>query len=479
MCITNSVYAEESGNILEFKIESRASFAGGENTPFWLVNNIQGLGSPKFNNGWVRASAIKNIDSQKKFSWGAGVDLVGGWNLISPFRIQQLFGEIKYRRLWIMAGSREMWGFYNNRHLSSGDLFLSGNAMPIPQFRIGTYDFAPFWGTNGWFSVKAYLAYGKFTDSKWQKDWVAYGSNRTSGVLFCSRGLWFRFGKESDFPITADIGVEMGTQFAGTVYKDGKVLRMPHKFVDWVKAFIPVPGNSDTLMEEQTNVQGNMTGEYTISLSYVPNSDWRFRAYFEHYFEDHSQMFLEYGPWKDGLWGLEISFPKNRFVNSLVYEFITTKDQTGAVNHDWTPEVPSQVSGRDNYFNHYLYNAWQNWGMTMGTPLAISPIYNKNHILTIYNTRFLAHHIGLKGNPLDNLSWRVLLTFSRNWGTYWLPLEEVMNNFSGLVEISYSPQNWKGFFANGALAWDHGPLLGNNFGGMISFGFQGAFFFHK
>lgn len=464
---------------LVYKIESLATFSNGENTPFWLVSNKFGLGSPRLNNGYVRGEIFKPVSPTSKTDFGMGIDLVGGWHLPGVFRVQQLYGELKHKQLWINIGSREFLPLYNDIRLSSGDLLFSGNSLPIPQLRIGTYDFAPFWGCKGWFSIKAYLAYGFFTDSKWQKSWVREGADHTSGVLFCSRGLWFRFGNESKFPLTFDFGAQMGTQFGGTVFKDGHVINMPTGIVDWLKSLIPMTGNSATPTGEQTNVQGNMAGEYNISLSYSPKPGWDLRAYFEHYFEDHSQMFMEYGLWKDGLWGLELKFPENPFVSKFVYEFVNTTDQSGAVNHDSTPEIPEQVSGRDNYYNHYLYGAWQTWGMTMGSPLAISPLYNRSHVLTIYNTRFKANHFGLEGLPIDNLKWRILLTFTQNWGTYWLPLPKKMDNCSGLIELEYNPSFLKGWFAKGALAWDSGDFLGNNFGGMISIGYQGNFSIKK
>lgn len=453
--------------------ETRASFASGEYTPFWLVSNIHGLGAPMFNNGYVRGSAVLSMRFNRKLEWGGGIELAGAWNLPWAFSVQQLYGEMHYRSLWISFGSRNYESEVVNRRLSSGDLLYSGNSMSIPQLRVGTTGFAPFWGTDGWFSIKAYLAYGKFTDSRWMKHWASPESIRTSGVWYCSRGLWFRGGNLEKFPLTFDIGVEMGTQFGGTIYKDNEVIKMPMRFVDWLKAFIPVPGGEDTPEEEQTNVQGNMTGEYTINLSYSPTPDWNIRLYWEHFFEDHSQMFLEYGIWKDGLWGGEITFPKNPFVDKFVFEYIATKDQTGPVNHDYTPEIPEQVSGGDSYYNHYLYGAWQNWGMSIGTPLALSPLYNKDHKVFISNNRILASHFGVTGSPIEGLDWRFLLTFSRNWGTYRYPYPDVYKNCSGLVELTFSPSFFKGWFVKGAFAWDSGKLLGNNTGGMISIGKTG------
>lgn len=458
-----------------YKVETRATFAGGENTPFWFVSNIHGLGAPKLNNGYVRGSVFKSISSDEKFSWGAGIDLNGAWNLPGAFRVQQLFAEIKYRNLWLSFGSRNFRSLYNNHKLSSGDLLFSGNSLPIPQLKIGTYGFAPFWGTNGWFSVNLYLSYGMFTDSKWQKAWVELPSQRNSGVLFCGRGLWLRAGNFDKFPLTFDIGIEMGTQFAGTIYSNDKKIKMPHKFIDWIKALIPMSGGETTPEGEQINIQGNMTGEYSMSTSFSPSPEWNIRAYWEHYFEDHSQMTFEYGWWKDGLWGIEVTFPKNRYLSKFVFEYVATYDQSGAVLNNYSPEIPEQVSGRDGYYTHYLYGVWQTWGMTIGTPLAISPLYNRSHQLTLYDTRFHAFHLGFEGHPLNNLDWRFLLTFSKNWGTYYRPLPDIMNNCSGLLEIKYHSHKIKGLYAKAAIAWDKGRLLGNNFGGMISLGYEGNF----
>lgn len=458
---------------LDYNVEAHSTFAGGENTPFWLVSNIEGLGSPEFNNGYIRGRVYKREDSGKRLSWGAGMDIVGAWNLTSNFRIQQMYVEMHYRSLQIRIGSKNEESEYNDRRLSTGDLLFSGNAPAIPGLRIGTTGFSPFWGTKGWLAVKVYLEYGIFTDSRWIKNWVNPETQWPSGILFCSRGLWLRIGKKETYPLTLDLGIEMGTQFGGTIHSPEGVIKMPSGFLDWIKAFIPVAGNSSTPESEQTNVQGNMAGEYNVAIAWQPSSDWKVRLYYEHYFEDHSQMFLEYGRWKDGLIGLEITFPRNPFVKKMVYEYIATKDQTGAVNHDYTPEIPEQVSGRDGYYSHYLYGAWQNWGMTMGSPLAISPIYNRNHVLSIYDSRFITNHFGLEGQPFDFLEWRALLTFSRNWGTYNRPFPYQMNNFSSFLEITGRVPKLSGWYAQASIAFDHGKLLGNNFGGGLTIGYEG------
>ncbi|MDE6768279.1 MAG: hypothetical protein K2J78_00980, partial [Muribaculaceae bacterium] len=71
--------AAHSPDSLRYETEVYATSSTGKNTPFWLLSNRQGLGSPKRNFGYARAAIFKDIDKSKRFSWGAGVDLVGAW----------------------------------------------------------------------------------------------------------------------------------------------------------------------------------------------------------------------------------------------------------------------------------------------------------------------------------------------------------------------------------------------------------------
>lgn len=461
---------------IRYLAEGRATFSSGQNTPFWLMNNLQGLGSPRKDNGYIRGAVFRDLNRSKRFSWGGGIDLVGGWRMTAPFSIHQLYGELKYRSLTVMLGSKEIYGDFNDPRLSSGNLLYSGNAMPIPQLRIGISEYAPFWGTKGWFSVKGYFAFGMFTDSGWQKSWASANTKRTEDVLFHSKGLWLRGGKPSEFPLTGEIGIEMASQFGGTSITGDRIIKMPHKLIDWVKALIPFAGGKTTPIDEQINVQGNMLGAYNFAVSWLPQADWSIKAYFEHYFEDHSQMTFEYG-WKDGLWGVEVQLPKNPFVSTIVGEFLTSKDQTGAVFNNKEPLIPEQVSGRDFYYDHYIYSGWQHWGMGIGNPLAISPIYNKNHLIAFLDTRIVAYHLAFAGNPTSDIGYRCLFSFSRNWGTYGKPLPDVLNNFNSLIEVEWRPKKLSGWSAKLGIASDAGELLGKSVGVMLSISKSGIISF--
>ena len=157
----------EWNDSIRYHAEIGASFSGGQHTPFWMANNQYGLASITRNNGYLRAGVFHDMDTTKRFTWGAGADLAVAARFTSVFVVQQLYGEVKYRCLNLLLGSKELNGFMHNSDLGSGNMMFSGNARPIPQLRIGIFDYADVWGTKGWFGVKLYGAFCMFTDNRW------------------------------------------------------------------------------------------------------------------------------------------------------------------------------------------------------------------------------------------------------------------------------------------------------------------------
>lgn len=459
-----------------YKIETGINFSNGSYAPFWFVSNKQGLSSVTTDNGYIRAGVFRPLEKEKKFSCSWGVDVVSGYGFTSSFVLQQAYLDLQYHCWNVSIGSKERYGELKNSFLSSGALTFSGNARPVPQIRIsvpGYWNFKP----NGLFAIKGHLAYGIFTDDSWQKDFVKGHNKYTEHVLYHSKALFVRVGNEKRFPLAFEGGLEMAAQFGGnSFHRNGSNYEktdMPNHLRDFFKVLVPSSGDSTTPMGEQTNIYGNHVGSWHLFLSYKFDT-WKLRTYYEHYFEDHSMMFWQYG-WKDCLAGVEITFPKNRIIGELVYEYLGTKDQTGPVYHDTTEWIPDQISAVDNYYNHGIYTGWQHWGMAMGTPLLISPIYNKDGNITFKGNRVKAHHWGVSGRPSQEMDYRVLVSYSKNWGTYNDPFEEIEKNVSTLFEWGYAPrwlENWK---LTASLAFDRGDLIGNNSGGMITIRKTGIF----
>lgn len=496
---------------LRYRAEAGTSLGSRDFNPLWFQANRYGFSAVKGNSGWLRLSLFKDLDKEERFSWGAGVDLGVAQHFQSTFMPQQLYGEIKYRCLNAMLGAKEMNDGFLDQELSSGALTSGWNARPIPQLRVGIFDYANFWGCKEMFAVKGYIAYGAFSDNWWLKRWVnPEVSKYTLNQLYCSRAIAFRFGNENKFPLVGELGLQMDTEFGGKTWfpdryqtdaNGNKILdangnpvkgawsQHPETLKAWLKALIPMGGSPDTDPGEQVNVEGNMFGNWTFALRWQDPKGWMVKLYYQHFFEDHSMLFFDY-PWKDGLYGIQGKLPKNPFVSDIVYELIYSKDQASSVYWDHTPEIDYQISGRDGYYTHYIYNGVQHWGQGLGNPLFISPVYNSNHGLTFYSNRIVAHHLGFRGEPCSQVSYRVLLSHTRAWGTYARPLKKVYGTFNGMLQVNYHPKQLPGFDFSVAGALDKGTRYnipttdwysgtGTNIAAMFTVSYSGAFKFKK
>lgn len=469
----------QNNNIHQFtyQIESSAYIADGTYSPLWFTSNKYGLVGNKPNAAYLRT--IISYQKRFKHNWQfkTGIDFSGGVNVISNYHLHQFYVDFEWNILNFSFGRKEQSTFplMKNERLSSGMLVEGANTRPIPQIRAEITDFLSIPGTNDWLAFKGHLAYGQFAENDWQKDFVNPSSYYVKNVLYHSKSLMLRLGNKKKVPIEFEFGILMAAQFGGDQYiknADGtekKILDMPDNFKAYWKAFFPQAGGSDTPEGEQVNVEGNHVGSWNFALNYYLH-DWKFRVYLEHYFEDTSEMFWEYGRWKDGQLGLEIFFPKSRWVSSLVWETMCTKDQAGPLLYDgfWGQFPEYQISANDNYYNHYIYGAWQYWGMGMGNALLPGPLYNKNHTITFKSNRVRSQHIGLEGTPFPEWNYRLMLSYTRHWGTYGNPLDKKRKQFNSLFEWTYTPQKLKGWSGSVSLGLDRGNYLGNSTGVMLS-----------
>lgn len=485
MWATGTHALEIPDSTYSYNAEVAASVSTGESTPFWLANNRYGLSSLKKSNGYVRAGIFKHEHYDRRFDWCAGADLAVPWNFTSKFVVQQLYGGVRYRSLNLTVGAREWTNGVVDPNLSSGDMLLSTNARPIPQvmLEMPQYQFVPF--TRRWLAVRGYFSVGMYTDGAWERSREGDMGSYIEHRMLHTKALFLRVGDPERHPFTFEGGLEMAAQWGGTFHGHNfytgqpYVVKLGRSFKDFWNVLIPKSGGDSSdpnQMGEITNVLGNHVGQWSAAVNWRPrNIDWGFRLYYEHFFDDHSMMFFDH-VWKDMLLGFEVEFPRNPFVRKFVYEYLNTKDQSGAVYWDKTPDIPEQVSGADDYYSHSLYTGWQTWGMGQGNPLLISPIYNIPGQFDSYeflNNRIKGHHFGWEGSPLDELDYRVLLTLTRSWGSYFHPAPRIRHNFNGLVELTYRPRRLKGWSGRLGIGWDGGCLLGRSFGAMLTISKKG------
>lgn len=473
-CHTTFLYGQTTDPSLTYHVETGATAGRGNYAPLWFTANRNGLSSIEPNSAYLEAGLTFNRKLKHHWNLQAGLDLATAANNTSAFIIQQAYADISWQCLSMSVGSKERDPFGKNPQLSSGGMVEGNNTRPVPQVRVGIEEFTDVPFTNAWLKVKGYIAYGRFTDDRWQRDYVAVNKQYVEDILYHSKSLLFRIGKKEKFPLELDFGMIMAAQFGGKVYEydanrhPKQIYTMPNGIKEFFDVFIPGKGGDDSPWGDQVNILGNHVGSWNLSLSYYLDN-WVLRGYYEHFFDDHSQMFFEYGRWKDGHIGLEVTLPHNRWVSTFVWEGLATKDQTGPMLYDGFAGHFSeyQISAKDNYYNNYYYQSWQHWGMGMGNPLLPAPLYNEDGSLLFKSNRILSQHIGFNGNPSKEISYRVLMSYTRHWGTYDNPLDEVRKQFNSLYEVTYSPRKLRGWSISAAQGLDHGTYLGNNTGGML------------
>lgn len=461
----------------------RGTAGAGDNAPFWFTSNRYGLGAIGNYTALGRAYIKRDIDADSLRFWkvGYGVDLAAGYGNQSYFNIQQAYLEAGWKMLALSLGQKERQSELKNPELTSGGLVLGMNSRPIPQVRIEMPDFWAVPGTKGIFSFKAHLAYGLYTDNKWQRDFTAQTQNLyTQNSWFHSKALFIRLGNYKLFPLEITGGLEMACQFGGKGYNlvdyAGSPIVGPVNLGGnlWT-ALIPGQG-SDVNDYVVSNSAGNHIGSWHVRLDWKARK-WNLGIYMEHMFEDQSQMFMQYGFWKDMLLGLEVNLPKNPYISTIVYEHNGTMNQSGPLYHDATPENPLQISAKDNYYDNHVYGSWQHGGFVMGNPTLISPMYNTYLIgdnnLRHYFNRVDVHHIGLKGKPCNQIDWRVMYTHEKTLGSYDRPTKNPLYGNFILIEARYILKKVNGLSITASYGHNDGELLGNSNAGMLTVAWDG------
>lgn len=468
---------------VQYSFAAQGTAGAGDNAPFWFTNNRYGLGTTDNYSGLARVALWRNVETDSLWFWrfGYGVDLVSPINSENGyFNVQQAYLDIEWKILRLSIGQKERPSELKNPYLSTGGMTMGINARPIPQVRAEMPEFWPVPGTKGIFSFKGHLAYGMYTDSKWQKNFNAGTDNiYTTGSMFHSKALFMRLGNRELFPLELTGGLEMSCQFGGTgwnlkQYGGGAMKQGLDLGGNLWTAFLP--GGGDVNDENYTNAAGNHVGSWHLRLDLL-QKNWTVGVYMEHMFEDHSQMFMQYGFWKDMLLGLEVKLPENPFLSAIVYEYNKTMHQSGPIYHDRTEENPQQISARDEYYSNHIYGSWQMGGFVIGNPLVLSPIYNTylGHAgnLSSWHNRVRVHHIGLMGNPSQEWSWRIMYTHHLSLGTYINPVDDPCSANYLLLETTYRPRWCRGLSFAASYGHNDGDLLGKSNGAMLTVCFNG------
>lgn len=324
--------------------------------------------------------------------------------------LDRLYFGISWKKLHLDLGMKDRYFDYNGLSLTGGDLAYSGNARNLPGYNLST-DFIYIPYTRKIIGFKANFA-----------DYMMIDNRYVDKALLHNEALFVKITPIKRLSLT--LGLEMWSQWGGTSEKYG---RQPSSFNDYLRVMFGRSGGDDATQSDQINVLGNHLGRELIRL------DWHaddFTVTFQHDipFEDKSGMRFQNFP--DGVNTLNFSFKdRDKWVTDILLEFVYTKWQSGP-QHD-RPATDEELEknpdnkrvilgGCDNYFNNGEYRSgWTYYGNTIGLPLFTPmPAEEDGKVLGVCNNRVTAWHFGLRGNAAGKVPYKLLFTYSRNFGKY-------------------------------------------------------------
>lgn len=486
------------GALADIQVEYQASLTAQASTsslsPYMLGSWNQGRYA-EGNCLWQEAGIIKHLNLSKRFDWSAGLDYIAGtgekteyarwhestdtWGVSSArrnaFRLQQLFGEVKYRAAILTLGMKESHSLIVDDNLSSGDLTRSNNATPIPGVGAGFIDFVDIPFTKGWLQINGEIMYGRMMDSRFKtREFNFYDGVYSQSLWYNYKRCYFRTNPDKNFYIT--IGMQAAGMFGGwdSKYMGGVIVRTDKrgfKLADVFQMFFPREGG-------ENYYTGNHIGTWDFKADYSLRDGSKISAYFEWPWEDGSGIGRMNG-W-DGLWGLQYDFGRRGILSKAVVEYLDFTNQSGPIHYD--PEdnpfnpITGHAQGADDYYNNDYYGAYSNYGMSIGTPFLMSPIYNLNGSLAYLHNRARGFHAAIEGSLIDWLDYRLMAGYQKAGGSGQHAAFHRKSTASAMLDVRTRPFRKTPQLEVGLkLAFDKGELRGDNFGAQVQFTYRGLF----
>ncbi|PQA58882.1 capsule assembly Wzi family protein [Siphonobacter curvatus] len=480
----NILYAQDStqrnGGTYFVQLATTA-LSTSDRTAFWLQTNQYGVIPSKPQGMLASAGVYYQVPlSRRSNRWrvDGAIEVMGQTN--NPeFKgiITEGYLRLKYKKWELYGGRKREYVGLSDTLLGMGSMVSSTNALPIPQIRLGTYDFIPVLGR--WLHMKAYLSHGWFENSR---PFVQH-------AYLHQKGLYVRLGTKN-WPVVLHAGVNHSVQWAGyaPAFKNdpGDMARYGYFEKSWLGYWGVFTGQSmanyavanpgKVIVFDQNRI-GNHLGTIDMALQWRPAAFDVF-LYRQIMFEDGSLFYrLTTADSFNGIrWKSKMPSHAAFSLKQVTVEWLSTIDQGGEEFMDTDPKK----RGRDNYFNNSQYqDGWTYFGRGIGTPFVTPDADLKTGVrrysLGFSNNRVEVLHTGFAGTFKQNTSWEMKLSFSRNRGTYVQPYAKPLEQFSGILRVGTRLPWLKGGELSGAVAYDSGELYENTLGAYISLRKSGFF----
>ena len=381
------------------------------NLPFWAQANTGGM-MPATSGGVTCAAVETGYQPAGMLQWRAGTTLAGrvAAGEGASAQVNEAYAGIRWKVLSLDLGMKQQQAaFVANRNLGSlsatgGHMAWSGNARPMPGYTIELQPIVvPFTGRVFWLEG-------------------AYGDYKTIDDRYVQDALLHRMQFNFVFKIGQRLTFRLGLDhyaFWGGTSSDPTVGRQPISLADYFRVITGRSATSANPEQDQAYVQGNHLGSELWRWDWKGDG-WHFVFQHDIPYEDGSGMGFQNFP--DGVNTLWFSWDdKDRWVSDILYEYHHTMSQSGPVHDAIVGYDYKIIGGRDNYFNHAVYKSgWTHFGRTIGNPL----LYPDTAAPGIRSNRIKAHHFALAGKLFRCAPYKLMLTYSRNYGTYDAPLHE-------------------------------------------------------
>ena len=409
-------------------------------SPFWFHSNKRGRIDEKTSfAGWANVAATYNFNPKAFVEVGAGALYHNGYT--DKVQADEYFLTFQYDWFTATVGRKQRAELHQGLSATNETMQWSLNARPMPGIRFSTTRPVMLWKTAG-VGFKASLEEYLMDDERYIGDARVH-----------HKSFHLVFNKIRNTEIS--LGIRHFVQWAGTSEEFGE---LPGGFDDYLRVVTGkgIGGSAgDGVSEQEINGLGNHLGSYEVELR-TSIQNYNVEIIWNHIFEDGSGSHLKNTP--DGRYGVYISDTREgQLVDALMYEFYYTKDQSqGSLTSD----------GTDNYFNNNLYRSgWTYESRVLGVPFFT---LNENRF-RIGNNRFIVHHLGLTGNFTENLPYKILTSYRKNYGGKGSGYAETQNILSSYIDVKvwqayvdFNIQAGADFSSDASPNYGFGLLLSKN-----------------